>query len=453
MSPQAPRPQVDPTSDWRFPLPRVTRLDNGMSIWAYDLPGQYVITAEIALDVALTDEPVGGEGVARLAVHCCDEGSLAHPGEALARRIEDIGALFDGSAGWWGTRCGVEVAAPYAHAGLELLDEIVRTPAYADADVARHKALRLTEIAQQRANSAAMAAIGLAQRTWVVGSRQRLAAAGTSESVPTITAEDVRAFHDRWWRPDGAVLILAGALPEGLVEHAAEVFGAWPATGVRSGARAPSPETEPCPTYVIDRPDAVAADLCVGLVVPGRAWPDWAPMQVATGAVGGLFGSRLNMELRERRGYTYGVQAGLAAGRFNGSFTIQASFRTEVAARAFRGVFELLDLSRAPLGRSEVDDAIRYLVGVAPLRYDTADAIAGQAGVLASHRVDPDWVNVLHDGLATTDAAHATAAFEGTVGRATHEGRMRAVLCGDASRIVPELRGDGFQVEVIDPVL
>ena len=65
MSPQAPRPQVDPTSDWRFPLPRVTRLDNGMSIWAYDLPGQYVITAEIALDVALTDEPVGGEGVAR----------------------------------------------------------------------------------------------------------------------------------------------------------------------------------------------------------------------------------------------------------------------------------------------------------------------------------------------------------------------------------------------------
>ena len=453
MSPEVLRPRVDPTNDWRFPQPQITRLGNGMSIWAYDLPGQYVITAEIVFDVALTDEPTGKEGVARLAVHCCDEGSAAHPGEELARHIEDIGAAFDGSAGWWGTRCGIEVAAPHALAGIDLLDEIVRTPVYADSDVARHKALRLAEIAQQRANSAAMASIGLAQRTWITGSRQQLAAAGTSVSVPTITAEDVRAFHDRWWRADNATLIIAGALPGDLVEHAAEVFGAWPATDVGSGAKAPRPAEGPCPTYVIDRPGAVAADMRVCLIVPSRSWPDWAPMQVATSAVGGLFGSRLNMELRERQGFTYGVQAGLAAGRFNGSFSIQSSFRTEVTAKAFRGVFELLDLSREPLTRSEVADAVRFMVGIAPLRYDTADAVVSQAGVLASHRAGTNWVNELTQKLAAVDAPHATAAFEATVGRATHEGMMRAVLCGDASRLVPDLHSYGFQVEIIDPAL
>lgn len=453
MSPEILRPHVDLTSDWRFPLPEVIDLDNGMRIWAYDLPGQYVISTEIVFDVALTDEPVGKEGVAHLAARCCDEGSLAHPGEALARRIEDIGAVFDSSAGSWGTRCGLDVAAPYAPASIDLFDEIVRTPAYADSDVARHKALRLTEIAQQRANSAAMASIGLARKSWVTGSRQQLPAAGTSATVPTITAEDVRAFHDRWWRADGATLIIAGALPEGLVEHAAEVFGSWPATGVRSGAKPPTPAEGPCPTYVIDRPEAVAADMRVGLVVPGRDWENWAPMQVATSAVGGLFGSRLNMELREKHGFTYGVQAGLAASRFNGSFSVQASFRTEVAAKAFRGVFELLDLSRRPLEKPEADDAVRFMVGIAPLRYDTADAIAAQAGVLASHRVDANWVNELNERLAATNANQATAAFEATVGKATQEGMMRAVLCGDASRLVPDLRSYGFQVEIIDPVL
>ncbi|RLP11686.1 M16 family metallopeptidase [Propionibacterium australiense] len=453
MSSENLRPPVDLASDWRFPLPEIIDLGNGMSIWAYDLPGQYVISTEIVFDLALSDEPAGKEGVAGLAARCCDEGSLAHPGEALARRIEDIGAVFDSSAGSWGTRCGIDVAAPYALAGIDLLDEIVRTPAYADSDVARHKALRLTEIEQQRANSAAMASIGLAQQSWVSGSRQQLPRAGTSTSVPTITPEDVRAFHDLWWRADGATLIIAGALPEGLVEHAAEVFGAWPATGVHSNAKAPAPAEGPCPTYVVDRPEAVAADMRVGLVVPGRDWADWAPMQVATSAVGGLFGSRLNMELRERQGFTYGVQAGLSASRFHGSFSIQASFRTEVTAQAFRGVFDLLDLSRRPLEKTEAEDAVRFMVGIAPLRYDTADAIAAQASVLASHRVDVDWVNELNRQLAATSANQATSAFEATVGKATHEGMMRAVLCGDAERLVPDLRSYGFQVAVIDPVL
>lgn len=453
MNSPLPRPQVDLSTDWLFPLPSITELDNGLSIWAYDLPGQYVITAELVLDVSLVDEPEGQEGLARLAVVCCDEGSVAHPGDALARRIEDIGAAFEGHAGWWATHCGLEVAASHASAAIDLLDEIVRTPAYADSDVARHRALRLTQIDQQSANSSALARTGLAQLNWALGSRQFLAAGGTRDSVSTITAEQVRAFHDRWWRPDGATLVLAGTLPEGLVEHAAEVLGAWPATGQRSGAAAPVPLTEPGPVRVIDRPGAVAADLRAGLVVPGRTWAGWAPLQVAAGAVGGLFGSRLNMELRERQGLTYGVQAGLASGRFNGSFTIQSSFRTEVAARALHEITELLDLTDNPLTAAETEDTIRFLMGIAPLRYDTADAIAAQAGMLAAHRAGPDWVNELNRRRAATDPAEATAAFEETVGRAAREGCLHAVLCGDASRLVPALEDEGLRAEVLEPQL
>ncbi|MDK9340127.1 insulinase family protein, partial [Propionibacterium freudenreichii] len=111
---QISRPELGIRREWQFPLPQMRTLDNGMTIWAYQLPGQYVLSMELVFDVALSDEPTGHEGVATLALRCSDEGTVAHPGNALAERIESIGAEYDGGAARWATRCGIDVAAPYA---------------------------------------------------------------------------------------------------------------------------------------------------------------------------------------------------------------------------------------------------------------------------------------------------------------------------------------------------
>ncbi|MCT3015327.1 insulinase family protein, partial [Propionibacterium freudenreichii] len=150
---QISRPELGIRREWQFPLPQVRTLDNGMTIWAYQLPGQYVLSMELVFDVALSDEPTGHEGVATLALRCSDEGTVAHPGNALAERIESIGAEYDGGAARWATRCGIDVAAPYADQAVDLLSEIVRIPAYEERDVERHRTLALTEIEQMRASS------------------------------------------------------------------------------------------------------------------------------------------------------------------------------------------------------------------------------------------------------------------------------------------------------------
>ena len=150
---QISRPELGIRREWQFPLPQVRTLDNGMTIWAYQLPGQYVLSMELVFDVALSDEPTGHEGVATLA--CVVPTRARWPTLAMhwpsalsrSRRIR-------GGAARWATRCGIDVAAPYADQAVDLLSEIVRIPAYEERDVERHRTLALTEIEQMRASSA-----------------------------------------------------------------------------------------------------------------------------------------------------------------------------------------------------------------------------------------------------------------------------------------------------------
>lgn len=447
------RPRVHEARPWHFPRPQIHELANGLTVWSFQLPGQYVLSMQLVMDVALSDEAAGRDGVATLALRCSDEGSRTHPGFELARQIEGVGAAYDGSAGWWATQAGLSIAAPEAQAGLELLHEIVREPSYAQADLERHQAIRIAEIDRSRQNSAALVSAALREAMWPVTSRQALAAGGSSTAISSLSAIDVRGFHERWWRPEGATLVIAGDLPPGLTQAACELFGAWPSTGLQPARRAPVPADARPTIHLVDRPGAVAADLRMGLVVPGRRDADWAGMQVATMAVGGLFASRLNLTLREDRGYTYGVQADVHAGRFNGTFSLRSSFRTAVAAQACREAVELLDLGERPLDQRETTDAVRYLSGIAPLRYDTADAIADQACVLAAHHVSPEWIDDLHAAIAATTPELANDVFRRHVSAPVRQGRIHVALCGDAEQLIPALHEQGFDVDLVNPTL
>lgn len=447
------RPAVREAAPWHFPRPQIHQLDNGLNVWAFQLPGQYVLDMQLVMDIALGDEAPGHDGIATLALRCSDEGSRTHPGFDLARRIEDVGAVYDGTAGWWATQAGIGVAAPHGEEGLRLLHEIVREPSYEPSDLARHQAIRQAEIDRSRLNSASMSGAALREAMWPSGSRQALASGGTSAGIESAHAEGLRAFHDRWWRPEGATLVLAGDLPQGLTQAACELFGRWPSSGLHPPRQAPLAAPARPVVHLVDRPGAVAADLQLGLVVPGRRDPRWAALQVSTMAVGGLFASRLNLSLREDRGYTYGVQAGLHAGRFNGTFSVHSSFRTAVAAQACREALDLLDLEQRPLDARETGDAVRYLSGIAPLRYDTADAISEQAAVLAAHHMAPGWIDDFHAAISATTAEQASAAFITHVSAPVSRGEVHMALCGNAEQLVPALETQGFDVELVTPVL
>ncbi|HIW30673.1 MAG TPA: insulinase family protein [Candidatus Luteococcus avicola] len=448
MSTRPERPQIGEPAPWDFPSPRVRELDNGLAVWLFDLPGQHVVTAELCLDIPLAVEPVEHEGVAMIALRVSDEGTTTHPDGEVLDLLEACGAAYDGGAGTHATHCSLDVPAPRLRRAMELFAEIVRTPAIAAADVERHVALRLAEIEQARISPGSLASLGLKKVLYAHDDRSSRPTGGSATSVATITTDLVRAFHDQWWRPAGAVLVVAGDLPHDVDAIVDACFADW--TGPDSPAQHQAPRHQGAATasdgrpvvHLMDRPGAVQAELRLFGPSVGRGSDVFAPLQVACTAMGGSFGSRLNHLLREDRGYTYGVSMSTSPGRDqDGQWSMGGSFRTEVAVAALGDALDTL-FSNEHFTTDEVSDAITYQVGIAPLRYATAEGVAAQAISLASVGREPGYVNEHFARIRAVTPEAATDAFSQVITPAS----TRALLVGDALELRPALEAAGYQV-------
>ncbi len=441
-----PRPQVAKAQPWPFPAARQTVLDNGLNVWTFDLPGQLVISAELVIPVSLSAEPPAAEGVATIALRTSDEGSAAHPGPELARLVEQNGAVFGGHCFPSATICGLDAPVTRLAGALPLLAEIVREPAYAEPDVTRHVAARVSEIEQAHVNSSALASLAFRRAVFAADSRDSRPGGGDLATVRSLTADQVRQFHADHWTPQGATLVIAGDLPSHLDMLVADAFGGWRQSAVNTKDDPAVARAGERVVWVVDRPGAVQADVRIGCYGPDRSAPDWQQLQVAACAMGGSFGSRLNQTLREDRGYTYGANCAFAPLRHGGMFTMSASFRADVAARACAETLELMDVSRAAFTNEEISAAINYLVGVAPLRYDTAGPIASQAGALAAVGLDPKWITSHYRRIWEVTPEQAQQAFSARV----RPDQLCVVVCGDAEQLVPELTAQGLAAAIIE---
>jgi predicted Zn-dependent peptidase len=437
------RPEVKAPPRWRFPDPTRLWLDNGLQLMACHREGQHVAAVSLVFDIPLNAEPVDAEGVATIVQRCLDEGTRTHPGPAFAERLEDIGAVMGGSAGYSGSELALEVPGDRLGEALGLLAEAVREPEFGADDIARHRTLRLAEIEQSLANSAQRAAVGF--RSAVVGGRYRASrmTGGAARTVAAVTHDDVVAFHSRHYRPDGATLIISGDLSGREFAQAATAFGDWsnPPEGYFSH-EVPQPRTPQC--WLIDRPGAVAADVRLGAFGIDRGDPRWADLQVATHALGGAFLSRLNRVLREEKGYTYGAHLVNAPMRDGGLIAMQGSFRTEVVPEAVDVARHLLDLTGEPITSAEVADAVSFTNGVAPLRYSTAQGITDRISALVRDGVNVEFVNANFQALTLVTPESATQ----SIGELLPPDALTLVVVGDAEVLHDRLVADGWPVEV-----
>lgn len=434
------RPVVQPPTPWHFPEPTTTRLPNGLEVWAFDLPGQHVAALELVLPSALALEPRHVEGVATVALHATDEGTRAHPAGRISELLELEGAVLHGSAVQGHTQLGGDAPARRLPRTMELFTEVVTTPDYADDDVAHHVELQVAAFESRLASPGHVAKQAFRTALYGDAAREGRPSAGTPETLGAITRDDVVAWHAQRWSPQHATLVLAGDLGASSIADVVAPLAAWEGRDVPRPAEATARAPQ---LVVVDMPEAVQATLQAGSLTVGRADPDWAALKLAGHAMGGAFASRLNLELRERRGYTYGVGGGFSARRRDGQFHVGGSFRVEVAGDAVAHLLEALALAE-PFTVAEIADAQAYLVGVAPLANETAADIAKQAAVLAAAGVAPGFVNEHFAALAASDADAATAAFR----RHVSPDALTIALSGPADVLEPALRAAG-----LDPVV
>lgn len=436
------RPALQPPAAWTYPAPREATLSNGIRVLVHQMPGQQVISANLILDIPLSLEDRGIEGVATICARTLDEGTQAYPGERFAEVLETEGAAFGANQAYAGLQAMLDVPATRFGAAMGLFAEAVQRPELRDSDTTRHVALRLAELDQQRANSAQWASWAFRGAVFDDGSRAQRLSAGEPETIGAVSPAAVREFHRRHYGPLGATLVLAGDFDTDPVALAERTFGGWTNPDQEAVAHLPNRANAPR-VILLDRPGAVQADLRLGGFGIDRHDPRWPAFQVGTYAVGGAFLSRLNKVLREERGYTYGVGLQATPLRSGGSFAVAGSFRTEVLVPALEEARLLLDISKAPVTTAEVTDAVNYFAGVSPLRYATADGIADQTAANVLQGLPLDFIDRHLAAIHTTTPAAATAAYSEVIDLEA----LTLVVAGDAERLAEPLATAGFAVE------
>lgn len=449
-----PQPAGGAPRPWAFPAPERTTLDNGLTVLTCHRPGQQVVAVEVLLDSPLDTEPEGLDGLATIMARAFSEGTDRDSAEEFAAELERCGATLDAFADHPGVRLSLEVPVSRLEKALGLLADALRAPAFAEAEIERLVRNRLDEIPHEQANPARRAAKELSRQLFPAGSRVSRPRQGTEETVERIDAAAVRAFYERHVRPATATAVIVGDL-EGtdLGALLAGSLGAWQGDAGQPNPVPPVTADDTSRVVIVDRPGAVQTQLLIGRVGPDRHDRVWPAQVLGTYSLGGTLTSRLDRVLREEKGYTYGVRSfaqvlrSTPEGTGAAMLAISGSVDTESTGPALDDLWKVLrTLAAEGLTDAELDTAVQNLVGVAPLKYETAAAVASTLADQVEQHLPDDFQARLYRMMTETGATEATAA----VVSAFPADRLVTVLVGDASRIAEPVRALGIgEVSVV----
>lgn len=433
------RPVPTDASPWSFPTPhRFPVGEHGLRGLAYNLPGQHVISVSVGVPLPISFEPRGTEGVARLAAHMLTEGTQSLPTAEFIAAGERLGAMMGAMAGEKSITFDMQVPARNLVPALELMWECLTEPALGEPELDLALRQSLSSIDHARAHPAHRAGMELAALMFDENDRLHLPYSGTTESVGAITRADVADYVGSLG-PTRSVVVIAGDLAGIDVESVlTDAFGQWtdgsrrPAQVEALGRYAPDWER----IVVVDRPGSVQSELRIACPGPGRnVEGGWAPFPVLAYLMGGTTTSRLDAELRENRGYTYGVRAGFTPRDSGGLFQVSGSVRSEVTADAMRVALDILAQAADGFGEDETARGVGYLVKTAPAGYATADQVTDEAIARYLAGSDTDEVTRVLADTATLTPERLTEAWNRHI-----TGDWGVVVLGDAETFVDELR-------------
>jgi zinc protease len=446
----ATRPVPGMPRPYAFPDIHEATLDNGLTVLVADLPGRPLVTASLVMPIGAADEPAAVAGSAVLAARALTEGTDRYDAIALVEASERLGASLHAEAGWDATSIGVDVPASRLGAALDLLAEVLLHPTFPPADVERLRDERLNDLLQAQADPRRRAEETYVGTIYAATSPYHRPSGGIRETVERLDAEAARRAYERTQDPARATLVVAGDLAgQDVVALATSALGAWQrATGAAGGE-------EPVDTAagsgrlvrVVHRPGSVQTEIRIGHVGLRRRIPDYHAVSVMGAILGGLFNSRLNMQLREAKGYTYGAGAGFDLRRGAGPFTARAAVNTEVTVPAVLDTIAEIERMRdEPVTADELAAARDFLVGVFPLRFETPGAVAGALAGLAVHGLP---LSELVDYRAKVEAVDVAAIAAAAQAHLLVD-RAAIVLVGDVDAFGPALEAAGLGTLVID---
>ncbi|WP_299322001.1 pitrilysin family protein [Parasphingopyxis sp.] len=446
-----PRPEVGAIGDLDFPDVERGTLSNGVEIRFVRRAAVPTIQILLSFDAGNAADRADQLGTQALMLSLMPEGTTSLNSTQIAEAEERLGASITPSKSRDRTGFGLFALAANFGPALDLLADVVRNPAFEPAEIERLRATQLTQIVAEGTSPPSLASrtlwpalFGDAHPYGRPGS-----GLGTAESVAAITREDLFAFHRQWIRPDRLSIIVVGdSTLEDVIAALEPRFGDWEPSG-EAGTKsmdAAIPAANPR-IILVDRPNSLQSYIYGGQVLGLEGTDELLPLLTANDALGGSFLSRLNLDLREARGWTYGVSG--AINRFAGpvSYTVRAPVQADRTGDSIAALQEQITtfLTSEGIRQDEFDRAINGSIRSLPGSFETSGGIiVGMTRNMLYERSDD-----YYDGLAAMYRSFDRAELDAAARAAIDPDAFTWIVVGDASLVREQLDALGLPVETV----
>ncbi len=431
-----------------LPVPTTFALENGLKVYFVEDHALPILSASLVARAGSERNPKDKGGLASLMAETMGDGTESRDLKKLADDEELIGIHITPGASMDGSSAGMTVLTNNTAGGIDLLADVVEHPAFRPEDLDRRKKQRLVRIAQETDSVQAMA-LRVGPKLVFGDSPYGQSISGTQESVQALTREDMTGFYKSHYGPADSALLLAGDITPAEARRVAEqYFGKWSGTASEAVTLPPAPEMQPTHVVIVDKPGAPQTMLMAfGLGVPANS-PELPTLQVMNYTLGGSFASRINMNLREEHGYTYGASSGFRGYRAGGQFVAGGLVRTDVTAPAAK---ELMgEITRFPTqlpSETELNASKDALVQSLPGEFETTFSATGAMQSIFLYDRPLDYYAKLPEKYRSVTAEDIAKVAKEDL----HPNELIIVAAGDRTKIEPGLKDAGLgPVEVRD---
>jgi zinc protease len=399
-------PKGGPAKPTRLPVPQSFTLANGLTVIALPQTGGIpVVSATLVVRSGSDSNPPDKPGLANFTAAVLDQGTATRNAPQVADAVAQIGAsLTTGSQRDISTVAASSLSRNFP-AALDLLADVALQPGFPPEEVERIRAARLADVVQQRSNPTVIADNVMGTVLYGEGHPYGAPELGTPESNKRLSRDELHAFWREHFVPGNAALVVAGAITVPELRKLAEAeFGGWP-RGSAKTAQLSVPSFARPRLAIVDRPGSPQTQLRVASIGVPRTSPDYIPLRVMNAILGGMFSSRINMNLREVHGYTYGARSQFSFWRGGGPFFVSAGVRTDVTAPATHEV--MLELNRMVDTRVTPDEltlAKEAIMQSIPATFETSDRTVTSLATLFTFGLPLNYYSTLAEQISVVDA-------------------------------------------------
>ena len=444
-----PAPGATPALD--FPTVETGKLKNGIKVHFARRDAVPAVRIAVSFDAGYAADPVDKRGVSNIMGNLLSEGTLTLNATQLAETEERLGADINVASTQDRTVATLRAVKPNLAASINLLADVIKNPAFGEKDLERVRVQQLTRIAGEKNQPQGLALRALPELIYGKAHPYGASQTGTGDeaAVRTLTRDDVVAFHQSWIHPAKAEIFVVGdtSLKE-VTKLLDQQFGKWkpkaqPAPAKNFGVSLPQQKGR---IVLIDRPNSPQSFIYGGKVLDAKGSDDLLPLRAANEIFGGDFTSRINMDLRETKGWSYGVRSQVGGNEDRVPFLIFAPVQTNQTGPSLQVLIDQAKdvVGAKPITKDERDITVTGNVLELPGSYEQSVAVLGQMRADALYKRPFDYAEKLADKYRALTADGLSAEFKSKV----DVDKMTWVVVGDAAKVKPQLDALGLPVEM-----